>query len=92
MRYVFTREFRAAIDVEDPIVLALSARFNAFLSIHHLWLGYMSELLALPPMPSTSRQPADAYPMPNASGMHAKLIKADFHGAIITGAWSCATF
>ena len=26
--------------------------------------------------------------MPNAAGMHAKLIKADFHGSIVTGASS----
>lgn len=46
----------------------------------------MAELLALSP-PPPSRPPADARPVPNASAMHAKLIKADFQGAIITGAF-----
>ncbi|KAF7793009.1 hypothetical protein EIP86_004114 [Pleurotus ostreatoroseus] len=63
--------------------------YNAFLAIHQLWLDYMTELMALS-MPSTSRQPADAHPIPNASALHAKLIKADFHGAIITGTSSDA--
>ncbi|KZP10489.1 RNase P/MRP p29 subunit [Athelia psychrophila] len=55
-------------------------RFALFVPIHRLWLGYMSELLALP-MPGT--RPVDRA-MPAAAGMHAKLVKADFHGSFIT--------
>lgn len=44
-------------------------------------MDYMSELLALPPASSGSTQHAQA----QAAGMHAKLIKADFSGAMITG-------
>lgn len=47
----------------------------------------MSELLSLLPQPATpSADPASA--MPGAAGMHAKLIKADFHGSIVTGAYT----
>ena len=64
--------------------------------LHQLWLGYMSELLGLgvapppPPLPAEERQGsssvdrAPAVPQP-AGTMHAKLIKADFHGSIMTG-------
>jgi hypothetical protein len=58
----------------------------------------MSELLALSPRPSSSSPPrrpresaveGDVAPMvtgmPQATGMHAKLVKADFHGSIMTG-------
>ncbi|KAI0781032.1 RNase P/MRP, p29 subunit [Trametes elegans] len=58
-------------------------KFHLFLPLHSLWLGYMTELLSLSPQPkTTSSDPAAA--MPSAAGMHAKLIKADFHGAVIT--------
>ncbi|TFK92390.1 RNase P/MRP p29 subunit [Polyporus arcularius HHB13444] len=58
-------------------------KFHLFLPLHSLWLGYMSELLSLLPQPAVaSTDPASA--MPSAAGMHAKLIKADFHGAIVT--------
>jgi ribonuclease P protein subunit POP4 len=66
--------------------------------LHRLWIGYMSELLALSPRPSSSSPPrrpresaveGDVTPMvtgmPQAAGMHAKLVKADFHGSIMTG-------
>lgn len=57
-----------------------SARFELFVPLHHLWLGYMSELLGLPPRSTSSLST-----MPPAAGMHAKLVKADFHGSIMTG-------
>ena len=58
--------------------------------LHRLWLGYMSELLGL--------SAAGAAPPPGlkaaaaAAGMHAKLVKADFHGSIVTGAASVFFF
>ena len=49
-----------------------------------LWLGYMSELLSLSLQPATpSADPSST--IPATVGMHTKLIKADFHGAIVTG-------
>jgi ribonuclease P protein subunit POP4 len=73
-------------------------------SLHRLWIGYMSELLALNPRPSSLSQPPPprrprgestvegdgattgmGMGMPQAAGMHAKLVKADFHGSIMTG-------
>ncbi|KAF7967154.1 hypothetical protein HWV62_18636 [Athelia sp. TMB] len=54
-------------------------RFDLFIPIHQLWLGYMSELLALPTLGTRSVDQA----MPAAAGMHAKLVKADFHGSFI---------
>jgi hypothetical protein len=41
----------------------------------------MSELLSLPLLPGVSSTPNDV----PASGMQAMLIKADFHGSIISG-------
>ena len=46
----------------------------------------MSELLGLQPRPSQPvPMPAAANAMPKSSGMHPKLVKADFHGSIMTG-------
>ncbi|KAI0361994.1 RNase P/MRP p29 subunit [Trametes cingulata] len=59
------------------------AKFQLFTPLHSLWLGYMTELLSLSPQPAgTASDPAAA--VPSAAGMHAKLIKADFHGAVVT--------
>ncbi|VDB92062.1 unnamed protein product [Peniophora sp. CBMAI 1063] len=57
-------------------------RFELFLALHRLWMGYMSELLGLKLAPEGKT--ADAGAMPPAAGMHAKLVKADMHGAFIT--------
>ena len=67
--------------------------------LHRLWLGYMSELLALsapPLLPSMERAEGDVAAraratMPQAAGMHAKLVKADFHGSIMIGQFMCAS-
>ncbi|TDL25557.1 RNase P/MRP, p29 subunit [Rickenella mellea] len=56
------------------------AKYHLFLPLHNLWLGYMSELLGLAQVPSV----APSHIMPNSAGMHAKLIKADFHGCIMS--------
>ncbi|KAG1774527.1 RNase P subunit p29-like protein [Suillus placidus] len=57
-----------------------SEKFDLFLPLHQLWMGYMSELLGL--WPPSSVPVAEA--MPNASSMHPKLVKADFHGSLLT--------
>jgi ribonuclease P protein subunit POP4 len=44
----------------------------------------MSELLALGPSPPASTSTA-VPAMPAVAGMHAKLVKADFHGSLVTG-------
>ncbi|KAF7373821.1 Ribonuclease P protein subunit [Mycena sanguinolenta] len=54
------------------------AKFALFLPLHHLWMGYMSELLNLP-------QPSSGPPRPlQGASIHPKLLKADFHGSILT--------
>ena len=64
----------------------MTSRFDLFLPLHVLWMDYMSELLALPRKPATApSSEAAAKAMPHASGMHPKLLKADFHGSIMTG-------
>jgi len=67
------------------------ARWDAFVPLHRLWLGYMSELLGLPAVPrndlSSLSSPAPvvaAAAMPRAAEVHLKLVKADFHGSIMT--------
>ncbi|KDQ19292.1 hypothetical protein BOTBODRAFT_170408 [Botryobasidium botryosum FD-172 SS1] len=63
-------------------------KYDTFLPIHHLWLGYMAELLDLAPPPDhdpTRNNNASTIPkLPNAANMHPKLVKADFHGSILT--------
>jgi len=73
------------------------ARWDAFVPLHRLWLGYISELLGLTTTLDTLGQEQEqegrtaahtmkvaAAAMPSAAGMHAKLVKADFHGSIMT--------
>ncbi|OJA08329.1 hypothetical protein AZE42_07206 [Rhizopogon vesiculosus] len=54
-------------------------KFDLFLPLHQLWMGYMSELLGLSPTASVLATEA----MPSTSSMHAKLVKADLHGSIL---------
>ncbi|PPR02171.1 hypothetical protein CVT24_011359 [Panaeolus cyanescens] len=61
------------------------AKFKLFLPLHNLWMGYMSELLVLQPLPKEApRQEVAAKAMPGVAGMHPKLLKADFTGSIMT--------
>jgi ribonuclease P protein subunit POP4 len=63
-------------------------RFELYLPLHRLWVGYISELLGLGPQPAgmgTEQKGA----MPNVTTMHPKLVKADFHGSIMTGERRC---
>lgn len=62
-----------------------NARFDLFLPLHHLWMGYMSELLGLSREPSSANGSAMAKAMPSSASMHPKLLKADLHGSIMTG-------
>jgi len=59
-----------------------ATRFELFVPLHQLWMGYMSELLGLgvPDASSSSHESK----MPGASSMHAKLVKADLNGALLT--------
>ncbi|TRM65007.1 Rof/RNase P-like protein [Schizophyllum amplum] len=57
------------------------AKFDLFLPLHHLWMGYMSELMELS-QPNTGKPPENC--MPGSAGMHVKLVKADLHGSILT--------
>ncbi|KAI0288943.1 Rof/RNase P-like protein [Russula brevipes] len=72
------------------------ARWDAFVPLHRLWLGYMSELLGLAAAPEGpedggggdsggASSSSAAMSRAVAAGMHAKLLKADFHGSIVTG-------
>jgi ribonuclease P protein subunit POP4 len=72
------------------------SRWDAFVPLHRLWLGYMSELLGLTTVDTMGQKQEGgtihamkvaAAAIPSAAGMHAKLVKADFHGSIMTG-WS----
>jgi ribonuclease P protein subunit POP4 len=76
------------------VLIFLAFRWDAFVPLHRLWLGYMSELLGLVTMEAQAHAqgqgqgrtaPAMKAAMPMAAGMHAKLVKADFHGSIMTG-------
>jgi ribonuclease P protein subunit POP4 len=48
-------------------------------------MGYMSELLGLSREPSGANASAMEKAMPSSGSMHPKLLKADFHGSIMTG-------
>lgn len=58
------------------------AKYKLFLPLHHLWMSYMSELLSLSPRHET-RVPPTEKSVPSSQSMFPKLVKADFHGAII---------
>ncbi|KAI0934390.1 hypothetical protein AcW1_005930 [Taiwanofungus camphoratus] len=58
-------------------------KFDLFLPLHSLWMGYMSELLALSTPSGFSNSPISEA-APSAAAMHTKLVKADFHGALLT--------
>lgn len=60
------------------------AKWSVFEPIHRLWLGYMVELLNLPPRPKPEDAATATHRMPPAGDMQAKLVKADFHGCIVT--------
>ncbi|KAH6880178.1 Rof/RNase P-like protein [Coprinopsis sp. MPI-PUGE-AT-0042] len=61
-----------------------SIKYSSLLPLHHLWLGYMSELLNLPQPPSAGISAASiAKQAPASSSVHPKLLKADFHGAFL---------
>ncbi|KAK2463464.1 hypothetical protein APHAL10511_004550 [Amanita phalloides] len=57
--------------------------FRNILPLHHLWMGYMSELLGLAQPSSATPGALSKPPMPTSATMHAKLLKADFHGAFV---------
>ena len=61
-------------------------RYHFFVPLHHLWMGYMSELLGLP---KPSHLPMEKA-MPSSVGMHPKLVKADFHGSLLRGTSICS--
>ncbi|KAG8928429.1 hypothetical protein FRC01_005954 [Tulasnella sp. 417] len=58
-----------------------AAQYSLFLPIHRLWVAYIAELLNLPKQPDDMKAPSTF----NVPAAHAKLVKADFHGAIMTG-------
>lgn len=57
-------------------------RYELFIPLHHLWLGYMSELLGLAKLPLVI--PKDPL-IPNVASIHPKLVKADYHGSLLSG-------
>jgi ribonuclease P protein subunit POP4 len=74
----------ASTYLKSVLMIHLGFRFDLFVPLHRFWLGYMSELLGLAPPPSGAASAATSA-IPAAAGMHAKLVKADFHGSFITG-------
>ncbi|EJU04772.1 hypothetical protein DACRYDRAFT_114099 [Dacryopinax primogenitus] len=63
------------------------ARWSLFWPIHLLWLGYIAELLQLPPpaneetLHSLDRA---SHKLPNVPSIQAKLVKADLHGSVLS--------
>ncbi|KAI5990251.1 RNase P subunit p29-like protein [Pisolithus albus] len=55
-------------------------RFDLFVPLHRLWMGYMSELLGL----SLPSSPEHASRIPNSASMYPKLVKADLHGSLLS--------
>ena len=52
----------------------------------------MSELLGLSREPSSANTSAMEKAMPSSGSMFPKLLKADFHGSIMTGLYNCHYF
>lgn len=84
-KFVFLIFFECVVDRVFCFVGII--RFDLFLPLHHLWMGYMSELLSLSREPSSANASAMAKAIPGSASMHPKLLKADFHGSIMTGSY-----
>lgn len=68
-------------------------RYEAFVPLHNLWLGYMSELLGIDFVPAcstpsnaslTEQSVSDVKALPPMISIQSKLLKSDYHGAILT--------
>ncbi|KAF7773435.1 hypothetical protein Agabi119p4_5602 [Agaricus bisporus var. burnettii] len=59
------------------------AEYRLFVPLHHLWMSYMSELLTLALPPKDGCSPTTKS-IPSSQTMFPKLVKADFHGAVIS--------
>ncbi|KAH9821593.1 Rof/RNase P-like protein [Melampsora americana] len=68
-------------------------RYEAFVPLHNLWLGYMSELLGINFVPAgstpcdpsfTEQSISDIKALPPMISVQSKLLKSDYHGAILT--------
>ncbi|KAF9446073.1 RNase P/MRP, p29 subunit [Macrolepiota fuliginosa MF-IS2] len=60
------------------------AKYKLFIPLHRLWMSYMSELLGLALPLVEGSAPPSAKSIPPSQTMYPKLVKADFHGAVIT--------
>jgi ribonuclease P protein subunit POP4 len=65
---------------------SLPLTFEMFLPLHHLWLGYISELLSLSAPATDDASHKRAFRAISAAGIQPRLVKADFHGSVISGA------
>ncbi|KAF8512247.1 RNase P/MRP p29 subunit [Gautieria morchelliformis] len=79
---VFSRKDAALRGVWD--MKKEETRYELFLPLHQLWKSYIAELLGLDVRPNTPVDNTSSLHMPNAQSMQAKLVKADFHGSIIS--------
>ena len=71
---------------------AFEAKWALFVPLHRLWCGYMVELLGPTGTVSVAGTGMVTVAQAAAAGMHAKLVKADFHGSIVTGTCVCFVF
>lgn len=60
-------------------------RYSLFTPIHSLWCAYMAELFNLREAPTGNAMYEPPTHLPASTTMHGKLVKADLHGAIVTG-------
>jgi ribonuclease P protein subunit POP4 len=66
------------------------AKWDLFWPIHLMWVSYIAELMGLklrPRMLPTKEEVGKAA-LPNIGNMQAKILKADFHGCVVKGAFS----
>lgn len=66
---------------------AAETKWALFVPLHRLWCGYICELLGL-----LGEREREQIPPAVVAGMHAKLVKADFHGSIVTGTCAVRVF
>jgi len=68
------------------------SRWDIFLPVHTMWTTYIAEVMGLAPRPEVlpSKEQTGSM-MPSASGLQAKLVKADLHGCIVKGEQSAAS-
>jgi ribonuclease P protein subunit POP4 len=65
------------------------AKWDLFWPIHLMWVSYIAESMGLKPRPGMlpTKEEVEKAALPNIGNMQARILKADFHGCVVKGAF-----